>query len=312
MINVFAVQQTRVGQPPVLVVEGIDRMYPSTLRVLALLAALQYQGHFALQIVLSGGSRAPQLLQSEGLAPVRQRTVTVYEVSPFSNAESMRYLHGRLEACGVERPDQVLPVNICDMLHDISGGLPGSLSENAKGVLAIATKLPVDRSAVVRQVRAMRKKEQERIDRSAAKDKARLPRLIVTSNGETVEEFEVRENKVTVGRSTLADITIYDQFASKMHALFIRYSDALVVVDLNSANGIFVNSVRVNSTILRNNDIVSLANHRVKVLDVPVADSRSVGPVTTSDTAKMKTLAEQRELKRQKQQLYEVRQDSKA
>ena len=198
------------------------------------------------------------------------------------------------------------------MLHEISGGLPGLLSENAQGAMALATDLPVDRSAIMRQIQAMRAKERERTARSAARNQTRPPRLIVTSNGETLEEFTVREKKVLVGRSNLADITVYDQFASKMHALFMLYSDALVLVDLNSANGTFVNSVKVNSTILRNDDIVSLASHRIKVLDVPVVDSQSVGAITTSDTTKMKTLEEQRKQKRRKLELYEVGQDKKA
>ena len=304
MIQVFAVQQTRVSQSPVLVVENIDRMYPATLRVLSLLAAFEFQSRFAIRIVLAGNQRAPQLLQSDGMAPISQRTVTVFAVMPLSRAESMRYLHGRLETCGIERPDQVLPMHVCDRLHGISNGLPGALNDNARGAMSFATRLPVSERDVERQKRALK----EKAGRTVAPETKRpsVPKLIVTSDGETLDEFEIRQKKTLVGRSSLADITIYNQFASKMHALFMLYSDALVIVDLNSANGTFVNSVKVNSTILKSNDIISLANHRIKVVDAPAADTGVLDDVTTSDTAEMKTLDQQRSEKKGAFPLFEV------
>lgn len=298
MVNVFAVQQTRVCQAPVLIVEGVDSMYPGALRILCVLAALKFQGQFAIRIVLTGSRRATRLLKSEGMAPIAQRAVSVYEVAPFSRSESMRFLHGRLEACGIQQPDQVLPVDVCDRLHEISGGLPGVLKENARGALALSTKLPVNELAVEKQKQAMRAEQRRPIAGRAVSISTPAPRLIVTSNGETLEDYEIKEKKVLVGRSNLADITIYNQYASKMHALFMLYSDALVIVDLNSANGTFVNSVKVNSTILRSDDIITVANHRLKVVNAPEADSGILDDVTTADTTQMKTLEQKREEKK--------------
>jgi len=306
MVNVFAVQQTRVCQPPVLIVESIDSMYPGALRILCLLAALKFQGRFAIRILLTGSRRAARLLQSEGMAPVAQRAVSVYEVAPFSQSETMRYLHGRLERCGIQQPDQVLPVNVCDRLHEISGGLPGVLNENARGVLALSTKLPVNELTVEKQKQVMRDKEHRLTASRARKISPPTPRLIVTSSGETLQEYEIKEKKVLVGRSNLADVTIYNQFASKMHALFMLYSDALVIVDLNSANGTFVNSTKVSSTILKSDDIISIANHRIKVVNAPESDSDVHDEIRAADTTRMKTLDERREAKKRTYPLFEV------
>ena len=284
-INVFAIQQTQAVQSPLIVVENIENMRADALHALSMLASMMFQGRFAVRIVLTGGSEAPLVLKSEGMAPISQRTVSMFKVAPLSPIEAMLYLHGRLRACGV---DEVLPVYVCGGLNVMSRGLPGLLNQHAKGVLGQAISLPVSEA----DVRRYQKMERE---------KPPAPRLIVTNIGEIVEEYVFNEKKVTIGRSSLADIVIYGEHASKFHTLLLLYADALILVDLNSTNGTFVNSVRVNSTILRSNDIISLASHRIKVLDAPVADLGTHYEIITSDTSKMKTLTEMRQQKKRQQ-----------
>ena len=53
MINEFASRQTRSWQSPVLIVDNVDRMYPSTLRILNRFAAQTVQERFALRLILT-------------------------------------------------------------------------------------------------------------------------------------------------------------------------------------------------------------------------------------------------------------------
>jgi len=76
--------------------------------------------------------------------------------------------------------------------------------------------------------------------------------------------------------------------------LLMLYSDGLVLLDLNSVNGTTVNSVRVKSTLLLNDDIISLGHHRLKVMNVPAPDQVEVGRATAADTRRMKNLDEMR------------------
>ena len=52
MLTVFLVQQTRTHQAPVLILENINRMYPSALGAVCKLASLVANGRFALRLVL--------------------------------------------------------------------------------------------------------------------------------------------------------------------------------------------------------------------------------------------------------------------
>jgi len=281
-IRVFAIQQTRTFQPPIMVVENIEAMQPAALRALCLLAKLTFQGKYAIRIVLTGTTQARRLLGSKGMATISQRVESEYEVEPLSKHESTVFLHGRLTSCDIPQPEEILPKNVCERIHELADGNPGRLNEIAKGTLEQALSLPASVSDV-------NKHQHETKKRRAC------PKLIVSLDGEVVEKYEFNDKKVTIGRSNLADIVVHNEYASKFHALLMWYPDTLVLVDLNSANGTFVNSVRINSTLLRSDDIISLARYRIKVVDAPEGDADQVSDATSTDTTTMKTLAGMRE-----------------
>ena len=96
---------------------------------------------------------------------------------------------------------------------------------------------------------------------------------------------------------------IDDNFVSKLHAVMLLYSDALVLFDLSSANGITVNSVKVKSTILKENDIISLGNHRLKVRNAPAISDEMARLLESNDTVEMKNLVEMRRLRERRHAL---------
>ncbi|MDA1064599.1 MAG: FHA domain-containing protein, partial [Proteobacteria bacterium] len=128
-----------------------------------------------------------------------------------------------------------------------------------------------------------------------------MPRLVISRNGKTIDEYVFKEKKVLLGRSDFADVIVNDDFVSKIHAVFLLYSDALVLLDLNSANVTTVNSETVRKTILRSDDVISLGNHRVKVENAPPVSGEMEQLLKSPDTLKMKNLIDLRRLKAQRQ-----------
>lgn len=281
MLNILLVQQTRAGEAPILVVENIEGMQPAALRALCMIASLRHQGQSAARIILTGDRRALRLLNASGMTVIAERVESIREVKPLTRREATVYLQGRLAASGIEQPDSVLPMNVCDRIYDASDGFPGALNKVALGTLEQTIAFPVTEADVDKY---------EELRRQAGSK----PKIIMTLNGKVVEEYEFKERKVTIGRSNLADIVIHNEYASKFHALLLHHTDALVLVDLNSANGTYVNSVKVSSTILKSDDIVSLATYRIKILNAPEPDTARETP-SIKDTATMKTLEDARE-----------------
>ena len=132
------------------------------------------------------------------------------------------------------------------------------------------------------------------------------PRLIVSKDGDTVDEFTFSDKKVLIGRSEFADIVIEDLYASKLHAMILAYTDALVLLDLNSANGLMLNSVKLQSAVLEKNDIISIGRHRLKVENAPELSEEMRRMVETKDTLKMMNITDVQRLKETQRRLIAI------
>lgn len=307
MIRMFATQQAQIGVPPVLIVDNVDRMYPSALRALNSFAELKSQDRYAMRLALTGRDGLHTLVASEGMPGLRKRVTGSCSLQPLTIKETMLYLHARLNACGMNDAEAVFPVSVCDRLFEQSGGLPGPLNEAALEVIGHARSFPlkVTDTVVVTDTVAGEQVQIEPIADipvlGAADATGPLPpSLTISKNGRVVSEFTLKESKVLIGRSDFADVVLDDQFASKMHALLLLFSDALVLLDLNSSNGTTVNSAVTRSTILKSDDVISLGDHRLKVRNAPAISDEMAKLRKSPDTIKMKNLIEMRRHREQR------------
>lgn len=295
LVNVFAVQQLRACQAPILVVENIDQMYPDSLRILTILASFAVRNQYAIRMVLTSQSDPGLILSAENMVNIADRARQTYNMQPLSATESMKHLYARLEACGIRKPDSVFPIDICDRLHDLSQGWPDQLDACAMEALERASSFPL---------KAADTYEQEREDHSVAASPVVVatelvqrplpPRLIITPHGKPPLNYDFNNNKVLIGRSKLADIRIEDRFVSNAHVLMLLYSDSMVLLDLNSRNGTYVNSVKLRIAVLASNDIISLGRYRIKVENAPTSKNDIVYDDDWSDTSEMRTLQDMR------------------
>jgi adenylate cyclase len=97
-----------------------------------------------------------------------------------------------------------------------------------------------------------------------------------------------------IGRSEQSDIVCDGEFISRQHALLIRDQDSIVIIDLKSKNGTFVNSQPVSSKVLRNSDIVVIGDHRIKLEFAGAQADSDLDGLGIADTAKMRAIANAR------------------
>ena len=222
--------------------------------------------------MLTGKEPLATLFRSDSTRSVTRRNPGTYSLNPMSVQETALYLRTRFIAAGGIRIEKILSLDICEQLHQESLGWPGATNKRAlerlqQTAVAVATK-PV-------------------------------PRIIVTSDGDTVAEYQLTERKYVIGRGDLADIIIEDSYVSKMHAILQVYANAIVLHDLNSTNGTTVNSVEIQKTVLRSNDIVSLGGHRLKIENAPLIGRAMDEKIRAADTLTLQNLADIRRLRAQ-------------
>jgi pSer/pThr/pTyr-binding forkhead associated (FHA) protein len=261
MVSVFAFQQTRSGRTPLIVIENLDQMIPATLQCICDLAALKERHQFALRLALVSTRPPYSILNSMGMSPVAERLIDVLGLEPMSLTESIDYLYTSLAAATKLQPESILPFETCEKLHRRSGGWPGKLDRLAVGLIKNATSLPI---LIADSTEA---DTQDLPAQGIEAETTQSPMLVVTINGQIVEERNLDAAKMLLGRSERCDICMDDLSISKFHALIIRSDNGTSIVDLGSENGIYVNSEFSVDTQLRHLDVISIGSYRIKFLD---------------------------------------------
>ena len=80
------------------------------------------------------------------------------------------------------------------------------------------------------------------------------PRLQRLGGGGGPSTVDLGRDRLVLGRGLGADVCIDDASLSRAHLRFERRGPEVVVTDLDSRNGLFVNGLRVHSAVLRDRD----------------------------------------------------------
>ncbi len=302
MLRVFALHQAAHHAPPMLIIENTHRLNPSALRALCSLAELRCLRNnrlvSALKIVLVSDRSLDAIIEAPAMAPIANRVSVNFHMRPMSCDDAKDYLRDKLRNAGSRLPEYVFPNSVCVELWDASGGWPGVLDRIALLALSRADSLPVSISAIERPTLPHSDWDDQSLAdlENAVGATPQPPTLFLTKDGETLKELTFDQPRLLIGRSEHNDLAIPSRFVSRHHLLLVRHGVTTFMMDLNSSNGTFVNSRRVSNHVLRDNDIITVGNHRIKFCDPHATNRGTMNGSEFSDTAIMKTLDDMRNL----------------
>ncbi len=298
LIRVFALQQAAHHEAPLLVVENTHLLRPDALRMLCEMADLRIKTGSALKIVLVSDRSLQPILAAPGMKKIASRMAYDFHISPMTQQEARYYLHQKLRAAGGALPEYVFTEAVCNELWQASGGWPGILDRLALLALARAKSLPVSIEHVERAKlpRGTWDYDELALAEPLPAGESISPQLIVTKNGDVIDELQMNSSRLLIGRSDHNDISIDNEFISRHHALLVRHGQSTFLMDLNSTNGTFVNSRRVSNHVLVDNDIISVGAHRIKFCDASAQERSKLDGPEFAETGIMKTLEDMRAL----------------
>lgn len=280
MIRVFASQQAASQQAPLLIVENAHAMSPLTLETLCELADLTTEGRSALRMILVSDRPMLPIVQAPAMQSISNRVTGQFLLRPLTRTETAKYIHRKLSSGGCKNPRQLVPLPVCDRLHQVSGGWPGKIDRLAVMALSKADRCPLRIAHVPGQLPAASAGGKlTALGQPASKSRladagSSVPHLILTSHGKTLKRIVLDSARLMIGRNEHNDLAIDGDFISRQHAILFRKNGTTIVVDLKSKNGTLVNGRRISHQLLINNDIVSIGDYCIKFID-PAARRRT-------------------------------------
>jgi general secretion pathway protein A len=302
-LNSFLIEQHGAGRKVLLIVDEAQNLSLRVLEEIRLLSGVETTKEKVLRIILAGQPELNDKLDAPELIQLAQRIRLRFHLATLSAAEMRAYIEHRLEVAGAG-DRQVFAEDTFHEIYRYSGGVPrlvNTLCDTSMmsafassrdcvtmGDVAVAIdELQWVEFAARQQQQAVRAAGAAGVTGADGQSAtatgimgvatapngntdpatAAVGRLLIATDGRTVQEIGLKVGRIIVGRTTDNDVQIDSRFVSRHHCQVITTPHACVIEDLNSTNGIYVKSKRVRRHYLNDGDVVQLGKHELIYID---------------------------------------------
>ena len=287
-VNDFLVEQYSAGRKVLLIVDEAQNLTMRVLEEIRLLSGVETTKDKVLRIILAGQPELNDKLDAPELAQLMQRVRLRFHLQTLSEPETRSYIQHRLDVAGAG-DREIFAADTFAEVFRYCGGVPrlvNTLCDTAMMAAYTSDRSTVTRADIIAAVRELQWVEyaarpqaqpaETRVPAPTATPEpgAAMARLLVASDGRTVQEVTLRIGRLIVGRTPDNDLQIDSRFISRHHCQVITTAHSSVIEDLNSTNGIYVKSNRVRRHHLNDGDVVLIGKHELIYVDERAARGR--------------------------------------
>jgi type II secretory pathway predicted ATPase ExeA len=296
-LNQFLVEQHINGRKVLLIVDEAQNLSARVLEEVRMLSGIETTKEKALRIILAGQPELNEKLNSPELVQLAQRVRLRFHLTALTKAETTAYIDHRLEVAG-SQGRRIFTEDTYATIYRYTGGVPRLINTLCDTCMMAAfgrdhdTVTLEDLNAAIQELQwvefttgtnRMRNLNLEQSLPSTIDSGQTVGRILLASEGKTVIERELKPGRLVIGRTADNDLQIDSKFISRHHCQIVTQADSCLIEDLNSTNGIFVQSKRVRRHNLNDGDVVVVGQHEIMYIDERVPRLRA--GVDTVDTA---------------------------
>jgi type II secretory pathway predicted ATPase ExeA len=269
-LRMFFLEQHLAGRHVVVIVDEAQHLSHAALEELRLLSCIDAQDRRIVSIALTGQPALDEVLDHASMAPLRQRTRLRQRLRPLGATETPEYIRHRIAVAG-GNADDIFAAPALREIHRLTLGTPRLINTLCDSVLMfckVAQQKCVDVEMLANVVdelgwswpdAAGRRPRDPDEPTPAGRHGRDRPSLRAYSNGRLVARIDIENLPCRIGRGPDNDLVIQEKEVSRHHALIDRVDGNYIITDLDSSNGILVNSRRCDSATLKSGDVVTIA-----------------------------------------------------
>jgi general secretion pathway protein A len=291
-MNQFLVDQHVAGRKVLLIVDEAQNLSHRVLEEVRMLSGIETTKEKALRIILAGQPELNDKLNSPELVQLAQRVRLRFHLTALTKAETAAYIDHRLEVAG-SQGRRIFADDTYATIYRYTGGTPRLVNTLCDTCLMAAfgrdqdTVSAEDLDAAIEELQWVEFSAGTNRMRSHSSDATgnisvhssgqTVGRILLASEGKTVVECELKPGRLVIGRTADNDLQIDSKFISRHHCQIVTQADSCLIEDLNSTNGIYVQSKRVRRYNLNDGDVVQVGQHEIMYIDERVPRLRGAG-----------------------------------
>ncbi len=280
-LNQYLMEQHNSGRKVLLIVDEAQNLSHKVLEEVRMLSGVETAKEKALRIILAGQPELNDKLNSPELVQLAQRVRLRFHLAALTKSETNAYINHRLEVAG-SQGRRIFAEDTYPTIYKFTGGVPRLVNTLCDTSMMAAFGRDQDHVTAVDLETALR--ELQWVEFAASTNRMKLPpmpeaqppspapshlvgRILLASEGKTVIERELKPGRLVIGRTPDNDLQIDSKFISRHHCQIVTQTNACVIEDLNSTNGIYVQSKRVRRHNLNDGDVVQVGQHEIMYID---------------------------------------------
>jgi type II secretory pathway predicted ATPase ExeA len=290
-LNQFLVEQHVSGRKVLLIVDEAQNLSHRVLEEVRMLSGIETTKEKALRIILAGQPELNDKLDSPELVQLTQRVRLRFHLAALTKAETAAYIDHRLEVAG-SQGRRIFADDTYATIYKYTGGVPRLINTLCDTCLMAAvgrhhdTVTTEDLNASLNELQwvefgagtnRMRTLNMEQTLPPHTDSGHTVGRILLASKGKTVMERELKPGRLVIGRTPDNDLQIDSKFISRHHCQIVTQADSCLIEDLNSTNGIYVQSKRVRRYNLNDGDVVQVGQHEIMYIDERMPRLRGLG-----------------------------------
>jgi type II secretory pathway predicted ATPase ExeA len=299
-LNQFLVEQHIAGRKVLLIVDEAQNLSPRVLEEVRMLSGIETTKDKALRIILAGQPELNDKLNSPELVQLTQRVRLRFHLTALTPAETAAYIDHRLEVAG-SQGRRIFLEETHATIYKYTGGVPRLVNTLCDTSMMAA--FGRDRDTVSMEDLEAAIQELQWVEFASSTNRMRMlnlehmqaqllgagsaqpvARILLASAGKTVMERELKPGRLVIGRTPDNDLQIDSKFISRHHCQIVSQADSCLIEDLNSTNGIYVQSKRVRRYNLNDGDVVQVGQHEIMYIDERMPRMRGGADVVSADS----------------------------
>jgi general secretion pathway protein A len=295
-LNQFLVEQHVSGRKVLLIVDEAQNLSYRVLEEIRMLSGIETTKEKALRIILAGQPELNEKLNSPELVQLTQRVRLRFHLTALTKNETTAYIDHRLEVAG-SQGRRIFAEDTYPTIYKYTGGVPRLVNTLCDTAMMAAfgrdrdTVSSDDLNAAIHELQwvesgtgtnRMHVANMEQSMPSNSVPGHTVGRILLACEGRTVMERELKPGRLVIGRTPDNDLQIDSKFISRHHCQIVTQADSCLIEDLNSTNGIYVQSKRVRRYNLNDGDVVQVGQHEIMYIDERAPRLR--GAVDPTDT----------------------------
>jgi type II secretory pathway predicted ATPase ExeA len=282
-LNQFLTEQHVNGRKVLLIVDEAQNLSYRVLEEIRMLSGIETTKEKVLRIILAGQPELNDKLNSPQLVQLAQRVRLRFHLAALTPAETTAYIDHRLEVAGSQGRHIFAPDTYA-AIYQYTGGVPRLINTLCDTCMMSAFGRDQDTVAMEDLDAAIA--ELQWVEYASGTNRMQIPtiehvhaapagappgqvvgRILLANGGKTLLERELRPGRLVIGRTSDNDLQIDSKFISRHHCQIVTQADSCLIEDLNSTNGIYVQSKRVRRHNLNDGDVVHVGQHEIMYID---------------------------------------------